>query len=66
MRFFQLYLPHDRELAISLLERAHKSGYTVCMMTVDTWQLVRPDKFLLFEAERMLMQTLDPYSGLET
>jgi isopentenyl diphosphate isomerase/L-lactate dehydrogenase-like FMN-dependent dehydrogenase len=38
-RFFQLYLPHDDELAISLLQRAHDSGFTACMMTVDTWQL---------------------------
>jgi isopentenyl diphosphate isomerase/L-lactate dehydrogenase-like FMN-dependent dehydrogenase len=38
-RFFQLYLPHDDELAISLLQRAHDSGFTACVMTVDTWQL---------------------------
>ncbi len=38
-RFFQLYLPHDDELAVSLLTRAFKSGFDVCMLTTDTWQL---------------------------
>lgn len=38
-RFFQLYMPHDDELTISLLQRAHDSGYTACMLTTDTWQL---------------------------
>jgi len=38
-RFYQLYLPHDDELAISLLTRAWKSGFDVCIMTVDTDQL---------------------------
>jgi isopentenyl diphosphate isomerase/L-lactate dehydrogenase-like FMN-dependent dehydrogenase len=38
-RFFQLYLPHDDELTISLLTRAHQSGFTVCILTLDTWQL---------------------------
>jgi isopentenyl diphosphate isomerase/L-lactate dehydrogenase-like FMN-dependent dehydrogenase len=38
-RFFQLYLPHDDELAISLLTRAWKSGFDVCIMTLDTDQL---------------------------
>ncbi|KAF8897622.1 FMN-dependent alpha-hydroxy acid dehydrogenase [Infundibulicybe gibba] len=38
-RFFQLYMGHDDELTISLLERAWKSGFDVCMFTVDTWQL---------------------------
>lgn len=38
-RFFQLYMPHDDELTISLLQRAHDSGFTACMLTTDTWQL---------------------------
>jgi isopentenyl diphosphate isomerase/L-lactate dehydrogenase-like FMN-dependent dehydrogenase len=38
-RFFQLYMPHDDELTISLLTRAHNSGFTACILTVDTWQL---------------------------
>lgn len=39
VRFFQLYMPHDDELTISLLQRAHDSGFTGCMLTTDTWQL---------------------------
>ena len=38
-RFFQLYMPHDDELTVSLLRRAWKSGFDVCILTVDTWQL---------------------------
>jgi len=38
-RFFQLYMPHDDELTISLLKRAHDSGFTTCILTLDTWQL---------------------------
>jgi isopentenyl diphosphate isomerase/L-lactate dehydrogenase-like FMN-dependent dehydrogenase len=38
-RFFQLYLPHDDELTLSLLQRAHDSGFTACILTLDTWQL---------------------------
>ncbi|KAK3714176.1 hypothetical protein LTR37_007978 [Vermiconidia calcicola] len=38
-RFFQLYMPHDDELTVSLLKRAHDSGFTACILTVDTWQL---------------------------
>ena len=38
-RFFQLYMPHDDELTISLLTRAFKSGFDVCILTTDTWQL---------------------------
>ena len=38
-RFFQLYMPHDDELTISLLKRAYASGFTACMLTTDTWQL---------------------------
>lgn len=38
-RFFQLYMPHDDELTESLLTRAYKSGFDVCILTLDTWQL---------------------------
>lgn len=38
-RFFQLYMPHDDELTESLLTRAVKSGFDVCILTLDTWQL---------------------------
>lgn len=38
-RFFQLYMPHDDELTVSLLQRAVSSGFTACMLTTDTWQL---------------------------
>ncbi|PSS18836.1 hypothetical protein M430DRAFT_19427 [Amorphotheca resinae ATCC 22711] len=38
-RFFQLYMPHDDELTLSLLQRAHDSGFTACILTLDTWQL---------------------------
>ncbi|KAK5994273.1 FMN-dependent alpha-hydroxy acid dehydrogenase PB1A11.03 [Cladobotryum mycophilum] len=38
-RFFQLYQSHDDELCVSMLERAFKNGYDVCMLTTDTWQL---------------------------
>jgi isopentenyl diphosphate isomerase/L-lactate dehydrogenase-like FMN-dependent dehydrogenase len=38
-RFFQLYMPHDAELTVSLLQRAHDSGFTACILTLDTWQL---------------------------
>jgi isopentenyl diphosphate isomerase/L-lactate dehydrogenase-like FMN-dependent dehydrogenase len=38
-RFFQLYQSHDDELCISMLERAYKSGFDVCLLTTDTWQL---------------------------
>jgi hypothetical protein len=33
-------MPHDDELTVSLLKRAHSSGFTACILTVDTWQLV--------------------------
>jgi isopentenyl diphosphate isomerase/L-lactate dehydrogenase-like FMN-dependent dehydrogenase len=32
-------MPHDDELTISLLTRAWESGFDVCMLTTDTWQL---------------------------
>jgi isopentenyl diphosphate isomerase/L-lactate dehydrogenase-like FMN-dependent dehydrogenase len=39
LRFFQLYTPHDDELTISLLTRAFDSGFTACIVTLDTPQL---------------------------
>jgi isopentenyl diphosphate isomerase/L-lactate dehydrogenase-like FMN-dependent dehydrogenase len=38
-RFFQLYMGHDDDVTLSLLDRAWKSGYDVLMLTTDTWQL---------------------------
>ncbi|OSD04652.1 L-lactate dehydrogenase [Trametes coccinea BRFM310] len=38
-RFFQLYMGHDDEVTLSLLNRAWKSGFDVVMLTTDTWQL---------------------------
>lgn len=38
-RFSQLYMPHDDELTISLLQRAYDSGFSACILTLDTWQL---------------------------
>lgn len=38
-RFYQLYMPHDDELTLSILQRAHDSGYEACILTTDTWQL---------------------------
>ncbi|KAF4624626.1 hypothetical protein G7Y89_g13544 [Cudoniella acicularis] len=37
-RFFQLYMPHDDELMISLLHRAHDSVFTAYILMLDTWQ----------------------------
>ena len=37
--YFQLYLPKDRELASSFLDRAENSGYSSVVMTVDSWTL---------------------------
>ena len=37
--FYQLYLPSDRELAASLINRAESSGYSALMVTVDSWTL---------------------------
>ncbi|KKY17783.1 putative l-lactate dehydrogenase [Phaeomoniella chlamydospora] len=35
-RFYQLYMPHDDELTISLLTRAYKSSLTIYILTTDT------------------------------
>src|SRR6478609_6639115 len=37
--FFQLYLPDDRELAASFMNRAERSGYSSLVVTVDSWTL---------------------------
>lgn len=39
VRFFQLYMPHDDALTRSLLQRAADSGFSACILTLDTWQL---------------------------
>jgi isopentenyl diphosphate isomerase/L-lactate dehydrogenase-like FMN-dependent dehydrogenase len=39
VRFFQLYQSPDDEQAVNMLQRAHDSGFTACMLTTDTWQL---------------------------
>ena len=39
IRFFQLYQSPDDEQAISMLKRAHKSGFQALILTTDTWQL---------------------------
>lgn len=33
---FQLHLPHDDELTITLLRRAVDSGFSACVLTTDT------------------------------
>ncbi|KAJ6077752.1 uncharacterized protein N7446_000688 [Penicillium canescens] len=38
-RFYQLYMPHDDELTLSLLTRAWESGFDALILTTDTWQL---------------------------
>lgn len=35
----RIKITYARLQTISLLERAWKSGFDVCMLTVDTWQL---------------------------
>jgi L-lactate dehydrogenase (cytochrome) len=38
-RWYQLYWPNDRDLAISFLERAKAAGYTALVVTLDTFTL---------------------------
>ncbi|OPC83760.1 alpha-hydroxy-acid oxidizing enzyme [Embleya scabrispora] len=38
-RWFQLYWPRDDDVTISLLARARAAGYTVLVVTLDTWYL---------------------------
>ena len=39
VRWFQLYWPHVDEITISLLNRAKTNGFTVLVVTLDTWAL---------------------------
>jgi lactate 2-monooxygenase len=38
-RWFQLYWPNDNEVTISLLSRAKAAGFSVLVLTLDTWTL---------------------------
>lgn len=38
-RWFQLYWPKDRDVCVSLLQRAKAAGYTALVITLDTWLL---------------------------
>jgi lactate 2-monooxygenase len=38
-RWFQLYRPNDDAVCASVLERARNSGFTVLVVTLDTWTL---------------------------
>ena len=38
-RWYQLYWPTDDAVTASLLRRARAAGYTVLVVTLDTWQL---------------------------
>lgn len=38
-RWFQLYWPQSDDLSLSLLKRAKESGYSVLVVTLDTWTL---------------------------
>jgi lactate 2-monooxygenase len=38
-RWFQLYWPNDNDVTISILSRAKAAGYSVLVLTLDTWTL---------------------------
>ncbi|MFC4001326.1 lactate 2-monooxygenase [Prauserella oleivorans] len=38
-RWFQLYWPNDPEVCASILHRARQAGYSVLVVTLDTWSL---------------------------
>ncbi|KAL4960078.1 lactate 2-monooxygenase [Aspergillus stella-maris] len=38
-RWFQLYWPGDDEVTLSLLKRAKENGFSVLVVTLDTWSL---------------------------
>ena len=38
-RWYQLYWPNDRELAVSFLARAEQASYEAVVVTLDTWLL---------------------------
>ena len=35
--FFQLYTPRDRDVAVSLIQRAERAGFKALVITLDTW-----------------------------
>jgi lactate 2-monooxygenase len=38
-RWYQLYWPKNRDLCLSLVERAHAAGFSALVVTLDTWML---------------------------
>jgi isopentenyl diphosphate isomerase/L-lactate dehydrogenase-like FMN-dependent dehydrogenase len=38
-RWYQLYWPQDNDITVSLLNRAKASGFSVLVVTLDTWSL---------------------------
>jgi len=38
-RWYQLYWPKDRDLAVSFVQRAASAGYEAVVVTLDTWML---------------------------
>ncbi|KAL2846217.1 FMN-dependent dehydrogenase [Aspergillus pseudodeflectus] len=38
-RWFQLYWPGDNDITLSLLKRAKENGFSVLVITLDTWSL---------------------------
>jgi lactate 2-monooxygenase len=43
-RWYQLYWPNDNDVTISLLQRAKAAGFSVLVVTLDTWTLAwRPN-----------------------
>ncbi|KAL3473495.1 FMN-dependent dehydrogenase [Aspergillus californicus] len=38
-RWFQLYWPGDNDITLSVLKRAKENGYSVLVVTLDTWSL---------------------------
>jgi isopentenyl diphosphate isomerase/L-lactate dehydrogenase-like FMN-dependent dehydrogenase len=38
-RWYQLYWPQDNEITTSLLKRAKENGFSVLVVTLDTWSL---------------------------
>jgi lactate 2-monooxygenase len=38
-RWFQLYWPHDDDLTASILNRAKNNGFSVLLVTLDTFQI---------------------------
>lgn len=38
-RWYQLYWPQDNDVTVSLLKRAKENGFSVLVVTLDTWSL---------------------------